>query len=92
MIPSGRAKCGFSYIGQAETAANARMSKGAWVPFDLSEKRFRLPGRVKKMYCRAGYEQKRAPNLMRVSGQLLSVRRTTRASRVLDFTWGISML
>ena len=31
-------------------------------------------------------EQNLAPNLTRVSGQLLSVRRTTRASRVLDFT------
>jgi hypothetical protein len=31
-------------------------------------------------------EQNLAPNFTRVSGQLLSVRRTTRASRVLDFT------
>jgi len=29
-------------------------------------------------------EQNLAPNFTRVSGQLLSVRRTTRASRVLD--------
>jgi hypothetical protein len=37
------------------------------------------------LFKKAGYEQKRAkPD--RVSGQLLSVRRTTRASRVLDFT------
>jgi hypothetical protein len=37
-------------------------------------------------------EQNLAPNLTRVSGQLLSVRRTTRARRVLDFTCGVSML
>ena len=43
------------------------------------------PDALKKAILPAGYEQKRAPNLMRVSGQLLSVRRTTRASRVLDF-------
>jgi hypothetical protein len=37
------------------------------------------------------YEQNRAPNFTRVSGQLLSVRRTTRARRVLDFTCGVSI-
>jgi hypothetical protein len=37
-------------------------------------------------------EQNRAPNFTRVSGQLLRVRRTTRASRMLDFTCGVSML
>jgi hypothetical protein len=68
------------------------MNKGA-VAFDLKARVYSALGVLKqRMYCRADYEQKRAPNRMRVSGQLLSVRRTTRTSRVLDFTWGTSML
>ena len=35
-------------------------------------------------------EQNLAPNFTRVSGQLLSVRRTTRAMRMVDFISGVS--
>jgi hypothetical protein len=92
MIPSGSAKCGFSYIGLAETAASARRKVRG--PFNLKSNRVYAALGVLKKKCVSGpiYEQKRAPNRMRVSGQLLSVRRTTRTSRVLDFTWGTSML
>ena len=38
----------------------------------------------------ANQEQNLAPNFTRVSGQLLSMRRTTRATRMVDFISGVS--
>ena len=41
-----------------------------------------------RVYTQVVYAQNRAPNTARVSGQLLRMRRTTRATRVLECSMG----
>ena len=52
-------------------------------------------GGTRRSFYRSGdldQEQNLAPNFTRVSGQLLSIRRTTRAMRIVDFISGVSAL
>ena len=88
MIPARPANVVFSY---APITGEGR-------PFDnqvvdqIQEGRQRGDGDLSQKGFRINQEQNRAPNFTWVSGQLLSVRRTTRATRMVDFICGVSAI